>query len=109
MLTTEQKVFCAISHLGIFVGLPILAPLVVLLLSNDSFVKQQAKEALAFQIGMIIIAAIGGVLIFVLIGIPIVIAVALATVILPVIATIKIADSVDYSYPITGNFVRSRF
>lgn len=109
MLTTEQKVFCGISHLGTFVGLPILAPLVVLLLSNDLFVKQQAKEALAFQIGMIVMAAVGGVLAFVLIGIPILIAVALATVILPIVATIKIADSEDYSYPITGNFVRSNF
>ena len=109
MLTTEQKIFCAICHLGTFVGLPVLAPLVVLLLSNDEFVKQQAKEALAFQIGMLAIAAIGGLLIFIVIGVPILIAVAFATVILPIIATINIADSKDYSYPITGNFVRSRF
>ncbi len=109
MLTTEQKIFCGICHLGIFVGLPIIAPLVVLLLSNDQFVKQQAKEALGFQTGMIVIGAIGGILAFVLIGIPILIAVGLATVILPIIATINIADSKDYSYPITGNFVRSRF
>ena len=109
MLTTEQKIFCAICHLGTFVGLPVLAPLVVLLLSNDEFVKQQAKEALAFQIGMLAIAAIGGILVFIVIGVPILIAVAFATVILPIIATINIADSKDYSYPITGNFVRSRF
>lgn len=109
MLTTEQKIFCAICHLGTFAGLPVLAPLVVLLLSNDEFVKQQAKEALAFQIGMLAIAAIGGLLIFIVIGVPILIAVAFATVILPIIATINIADSKDYSYPITGNFVRSRF
>lgn len=109
MLTTEQKLLCALSHLGIFIGIPIIAPIVVLLFSNDEFIKGQAKEALAFQIGMLIIIAIGAVLSIVLIGIPILIIGGLAIVVFPVIATIKIVDGVNYSYPITGNFVRRNF
>ena len=35
MLTTEQKLLCALSHLGIFIGIPIVAPIVVMLFSND--------------------------------------------------------------------------
>lgn len=109
MLTTQQKLICALCHLGTFIGLPIIAPLVVFLLSGDYFIKQQAKEALGFQIGMAIIFTIGGVLSLVLIGIPILIIASIVTFVLPIIATIKIADGEDYTYPITGNFVRRNF
>ena len=109
MLTTQQKLICALCHLGTFIGLPIIAPLVVFLLSGDYFIKQQAKEALGFQIGMAIIFTIGGVLSLVLIGIPILIIASIVTFALPIIATIKIADGEDYTYPITGNFVRRNF
>ena len=109
MLTTQQKLICALCHLGTFIGLPIIAPLVVFLLSGDYFIKQQAKEALGFQIGMAIIFTIGGVLSLVLIGIPILIIASIVTFVLPIIATIKIADGEDYNYHITGNFVRRNF
>lgn len=109
MLTTQQKLLCALCHLGVFIGIPFVAPLIVYLVSNDYFVKQQAKEALGFQIGMSILGLIGGVLSFVLIGIPILLAVAIAVIVLPILATIKIADGKDYSYPITGSFVRRNF
>lgn len=109
MLTTEQKLLCALSHLGIFIGIPIVAPLVVLLFSNDEFIKCQAKEALAFQIGVGAIIVVGVILSILLVGIPILIVSGLALVVFPIIATIKIADGVDYSYPITGRFVRKNF
>ena len=106
MLTTEQKLLSGAAHLGTFVGLPILIPLIVMLLSGDEFVKTQAKEALAFQLSMAVIAAVGWILFIILIGIPILILVAVLLIVLPITAVIKIADNVDYSYPITGNFVR---
>lgn len=109
MLSTQQKLICALCHLGIFIGLPFIAPLVVYLISEDFFVKQQAKEALGFQIGMAIVGVIGFVLSFVLIGIPILIIASIVIFILPIVATIKVADGEDYSYPITGSFVRKNF
>lgn len=109
MLTTEQKLLSGAAHLGTFVALPVLIPLVVMLLSNDEFVKTQAKEALAFQLTMIGLGVIGGILSIILIGIPILILVAIMTVVFPIIATIKVADSIDYTYPISGSFVRKNF
>lgn len=106
MLTTEQKLLCALAHLGVFVGIPIIAPIIALLVSNDDFVKMQAKEALGFQIMMVAASVISGLLIFVIIGIPLLLAVGIATVALPILAIIKVVDGVDYSYPISGSIVR---
>lgn len=106
MLTTEQKLLCALAHLGIFIAIPILAPIIALLVSNDDFVKMQAKEALGFQIMMIAASIISGLLVIVLIGIPLLLVVGIATVVFPILAIIKVVDGVDYSYPISGSIVR---
>lgn len=108
MLTTEQKLLCGVAHLGWVVGLPILAPLVIMLLASDKFVKDQAKEALVFQIAVIMLGALFGILSILLIGIPLLIVLAIGALIFPVIAVIKICDGVDYSYPITGTFARQK-
>ena len=108
MLTTENKLLCAVAHLGWVVGLPILAPLVIMLLAGDKFVKEQAKEALVFQIGVIILGAIFAILSILLIGIPLLIVLAIGALILPVIAVIKVCDGMDYSYPVTGTFARQK-
>ncbi|KNF09906.1 hypothetical protein CLPU_1c00710 [Gottschalkia purinilytica] len=106
MLTTEQKLLCALCHLGGFIALPIIAPLVVLLVSNDFFVKQQAKEALAFHIGIFVGFAISLILSIILIGIPMMLILSALAVILPIVAVVRVVDGIDYSYPITGRFVR---
>lgn len=109
MLTTQQKLLSALCHLGIFIGMPFIAPIAVLLLSNDYFVKQQAKEALGFQIGMSVVASISAILVFILIGIPLLLVVGVMVIVFPIIATVKVADNIDYSYPISGDFVRKNF
>lgn len=107
MLSTEQKLLAALSHGGVFLAAPILIPLVVMLISNDDYVRTQAKEALIFQIGLIVAAVISGILVIVLVGFIGLIFVAIATVIMPIIAIISVLDGKDYSYPITGKFARS--
>lgn len=109
MLTTEQKLLCALAHLGTFVGIPILAPIIALLVSGDNFVKMQAKEALGFQIMLIIASIISAILIFVIIGIPLLIIIGIVAVVIPIIAFIKVVDGTDYSYPISGPIVRKHF
>ncbi|QZY56082.1 DUF4870 domain-containing protein [Crassaminicella profunda] len=106
MLTTEQKLLCSVAHLGWLVGLPIIAPLIIMLLASNGFVKNQAQEALAFQIGMAILGAIFGVLSILLIGLPFLMIIWFAGLILPVLATIRVCKDMDYSYPITGSFIR---
>lgn len=107
-MTKEQKLLCIIAHLGWIVGLPILAPLIVMLLSQDEFIKNQAKEALVFQISIIIFGALFGILSIVLIGIPFLILIGIGALVFPFIAVIRLCDGIDYSYPITGRFVRMK-
>ncbi|MBB6214081.1 hypothetical protein HNQ80_000150 [Anaerosolibacter carboniphilus] len=106
MMTTEQKLLCAIAHLGWVVALPILAPLVILILTNDTFVKNQAKEALIFQIGVGILTVVFGILSILLIGIPLLLILLVGALIFPIIAVVKSCDGVDYSYPVTGSVAR---
>ncbi|MFZ5968034.1 MAG: DUF4870 domain-containing protein [Bacillota bacterium] len=109
MVTTEQKLLCAIAHLGWIVGFPILAPLVVMLVSNDKFVKNQAKEGLVFQVSIIILGFVFALLSVVLIGIPLLVALGIAAIVLPIIAVIKVCDGIEFSYPLTGVIAKSIF
>lgn len=109
MLTTEQKLLCALAHLGTFVGIPILAPIIVLLVAKDSFTKMQAKEALGFQILLAVSIAIAVILVFLLVGIPLLLILGLVALIFPIIAIVKVLDGIDYSYPLTGHIVRKNF
>jgi hypothetical protein len=106
MLNSEQKILGLISHLGIFLGFPVLAPLLIFLLSNDNIIKNQAKEALVFQIGLIIAGAVGSLLVLVLIGIPILIIIGIIGILFPIVAAVKFYQDGYYSYPITGNFLK---
>ncbi len=106
MLNNEQKLLCGIAHLGWVVGFPILIPLLILLLYKDDFVNLQAKEALVFQIALTIFITISAILSILLIGIPFLLILIVVSFILPVTAVVKICKGFDYSYPITGKFVR---
>lgn len=106
MPSTEQKLLAALSHGGVFLAAPILIPLVVMLISSDDYVRTQAKEALIFQLGLIVAGAISGILVIILVGFIGLIFVGIVAVIMPIIAIINVLDGKDYSYPITGKFAR---
>ncbi len=106
MFTTEQKLLSGVAHLGWIVGFPIIAPLIIMLLTNDKIVRNQAKEALVFQIALVVFGGIFAILSFLLVGIPLLIVLGIAALIFPVIAVIKVSGDKDYSYPITGSFAR---
>lgn len=107
MLTSEQKIIAAISHGSVFVGLPVIVPLIIMLVSTDEFVRTQAKEALIFHIGWVIGMAVSIILVILLVGIIGIIIVGICGLILPIIAIINVLEGRDYSYPITGKFART--
>jgi uncharacterized protein len=106
MLTTEQKLLAALCHGGIFLAAPILIPLVVMLVATDDYIKTQAKEALMFQILLILGGVVSGILTIILIGILGLVVVGIAAVIMPVIAIINVLNGNDYSYPISSKWAR---
>lgn len=85
----------------------IFGPLVVWLLKREesSFVDRQGKEALNFQITMLIAFLVSLVLVFVLIGFLLIAAVAIFDLIMIVVAAIKTSEGADFRYPISLRLV----
>lgn len=106
MLSLEQKLLAALAHGGKFLGGPIIIPLIIMLVSNDEFVKLQAKESLIFELIMTACLMISGILVVVLVGILGLVFFGIATLVLPIIAIINVIDGKEYSYPITGKWAR---
>jgi hypothetical protein len=103
--------FCHLSALSGYIGVPfgnILGPLVVWLIKKDEmpFVDYNGKEALNFNITVIIASLICIPLVFVLIGIFLLIALAIAALIFTIIAAIKTNNGEYYRYPMTIRFIK---
>lgn len=92
-----------LSHLGgLFTSW--IAPLIIYLIKKDdadTFSKQNASEALNFQITLIIWYFICFILSFVLIGLFLFWIVALANLILSIVAAVKASNGIVYRYPLT--------
>ncbi len=85
----------------------IIGPLVIWQIKKDlhPFVNQSGKEALNFQISMLIYFVIAGVLCLTCIGFALVPIVGVVDIILAIIAAVKAANGEQYRYPLTIRFI----
>jgi uncharacterized Tic20 family protein len=94
---------CHLAALLGFIGplLNILGPFVVWLLKKNefSFVDEQGKESMNFQISMTLLTLLAALLIVVKIGIVLLFAVGIVDVIFVVIASVKTSNGERYQYP----------
>jgi uncharacterized Tic20 family protein len=109
-LSSESRNWATFAHLSAFVmflGIPsLIGPLVVWLAKKDDpYVEAQAKEALNFNISMLIYAIAAGISILLVIGIVALPAVFIAWFVLVIVAAIRSADGEDYRYPFTIRLV----
>jgi len=111
--TKEEKTFGMLCHLLAFSGLivpfgTVLGPLVMWLIKKDqsAYVDAQGKEALNFQISMLIYSFISGILIFVIIGILTSIVLGIFWLIVVIIASIRANEGILYRYPLTIRFFK---
>ena len=90
--------FFIIPPLGVVVG-----PLIVWLIKRDqsAFVADQGKEALNFNISVLIAALACGVLVFILIGILLGVALFIFWLAMTIVAAIKASEGACYRYPFT--------
>jgi uncharacterized protein len=86
----------------------VLAPLIIWLVKKDElpFVADQAREALNFQITVLLIGLVCWLLVFVLIGIPLLAVLFLFDLIFCILAAIKASEGVAYRYPFTLRLIR---
>ncbi|MHC4178209.1 MAG: DUF4870 domain-containing protein [Planctomycetota bacterium] len=109
---------CHLTALAGFIGIPfgnIIGPLVVWLIKKDEmpFVDDQGKEALNFQISLIIYllvgAAISGILVIVVIGIVLLFVVLLGVpifgLVMTIIAALRANQGEAYRYPMCIRFL----
>jgi uncharacterized Tic20 family protein len=112
--SAEQRQWAMFGHLSALLGLVtagwlcFLGPLVIWLVKKDTmpFAADQAKEALNFNITVMIAAAISWILMFVLIGILLLGVLAVAWLVFTIIAAIKANEGVAYRYPFTLRLVK---
>lgn len=110
--TGEERTLAVICHLVSLLATSILCnifvPLVIMLISDSPFVKDQAKEALNFQISIVFLALVSVLLCFcfLLVGLPMLIAVGIMGFILPIIAAITAGGGTAYRYPLTVRIIR---
>jgi uncharacterized protein len=112
--SAEERNWAAGCHLAALAGLAlwgfgfILGPLAVWLYKKDesSFVSDQGKEALNFQLTMFLAAIASGILVFVLIGIPMLILLCIFNFICIIMGAIKASEGVAYRYPFNLRLIK---
>lgn len=110
-IPTESRNWGAIGHLSAFIqfiGIPaVIGPLVVWLIKRDDdvFAGDQAKEALNFNISMLIYFVGSLFAILLLVGIVLVPVVVIAWFVLTIVATIRASNGEYYRYPATIRFI----
>jgi uncharacterized Tic20 family protein len=104
--------FCHLAGLAAFLPLApvlggIIAPLIIWQIKKDDFkfVDEQGKEAVNFQISIVIYALVAGLLCFLCIGAFLLPAVCIFDVVFLLIAAVKANNGVHYRYPLTIRFI----
>jgi uncharacterized Tic20 family protein len=107
--TSDERTLAILAHiLPILFGFGILAPLIIYLVRKDdsSFVKENAREALNFQITMIICFIIAAILTAIVIGIFLLMALGIIDVVLAVIAAVRVSENKIYRYPFNLRLIK---
>jgi uncharacterized Tic20 family protein len=110
----DARMWAMICHLSALAGLVvpvigcIIGPLIIWQIKKEefSFVDEQGKEAVNFQISMLIYGVIAGLLIFACIGSVLLPAVAIFDVVFLLIAAVKANNGEHYRYPLTIRFIK---
>ena len=111
---TNVRTWCALCHasalLGVFLHFPghLLAPLIVWLMKRDESpeIDAQGKEAVNFQISMLIYNIVAAVFCLVLIGFVFLAILWVLNAVFVIIAAIQASDGKLYRYPMTIRFIQ---
>lgn len=91
------------NGIGFFLG-----PLVLWLIKRDThpFIDEQGKEALNFQLTMLIAFIVSGIMVLVLIGFILLFACMIYSIVMTIIAGIAASKGEHYCYPICIRFIK---
>ena len=105
----EDRTLAMLTHLsGIILGF--IVPLVIWLVNKDKsdkgWLNDQAKEALNFQITLLIVYVVGTILTVILIGALINLVAWLTCIVLSIMAALKVNEGVAYRYPFALRLIK---
>lgn len=111
---SDIRTWCVLAHASALLGFffhflgHILGPLIVWLVKRGESpeIDAHGKEALNFQLTMLIYDVIALILVFVVIGIPLLIVLWVANTVFVIIASIKASEGQLYRYPFTIRFLK---
>ena len=113
LLEDQARTWAMICHLSAFVGIiipfgSIIAPLVIWLIKRKEspFIDDQGKEALNFQISMIIYAVISWILVTIFIGYLLLFAVGIFDIVMVIMAALKANEGEMFRYPLCIRFIK---
>jgi uncharacterized Tic20 family protein len=106
---SDDKSLAMITHLsGIVLGF--ILPLIIWLMNKDNpakgYLTDEAKEALNFQITILIGIVVCWILMFVLIGFVLIFIVLLANLVFCIIAAVAVSSKGSYRYPIALRLIK---
>lgn len=106
-LDSAQKLLAILCHGSVLVGFPILAPLIIYLVTRDDqpTVAAHAAETLNFHLSYCLWGIVCALLAIILIGIPLAVALGIASFVLAIIGIVKAANDELFRYPLTVRFV----
>lgn len=98
--SADEKNIAVLTHLGGIFFSFVPALIVWLLKKDDSaFIGEQAREALNFQITILIACVVAWVLVFILIGLALLPLIYLANLVLCIVAAVGVSRGESYRYP----------
>ncbi len=98
--SADEKNIAVLTHLGGIFFSFVPALIVWLLKKDDSaFIGEQAREALNFQITILIAGVVAWVLVFLLIGLALLPLIYLANLVLCIVAAVGVSKGESYRYP----------
>jgi len=106
-MATQNNTIGMLAHLlGIFTGF--IGPLVIFLTMNEKSGSnyENSRNALNFQLSMLIYGIVSGILVLVLIGIVLLWALSIFSLVTCIIGTIKASRGEVYKYPLAISFIK---
>lgn len=106
-VSNEEKFYAILCHASLVLAVPIILPIIFLILKSDStFIRQHAKEALVFNILIVISIVITSILSTLFIGLILLPIVMIFAIICQILAISKTKEGQLYHYPITSEWTK---
>jgi uncharacterized Tic20 family protein len=106
-VASDSRGWAAAAQLVPFVGLSFVGPLIIWLIKRDedAYVEYHAREALNFQISLLIYLIVSAILIIILIGLVLLAVVAIYAFVVMIVAGVKAATGSLFRYPLSIRFI----